>query len=106
MSVEITKENFQQEVLQSDLPVVAFFQLPNCAKCVVFKSFADGMEQKHGDKFKLAVFNIMKTQALAKELGVSSTPSFVIYQQGKEIHRFFGDSLVKDDIEKALYAVM
>ena len=106
MAVEITKENFDQEVLQSDVPVAAFFQLPNCAKCVVFKSFADGMEQKNAGKFKLAVFNIMKTQALAKQLGVSSTPSFIIFSQGQEENRFFGNSLVKEDIEQAINAVI
>lgn len=102
MATEITRDNFETEVLQSDLPVVAFFQLPNCAKCVVFKSFAESMEKKGSGKLKLAVFNIMNTQSLVKTLKVSSTPGFVLYNQGREVDRFFGDRLVKDDIEKAI----
>jgi thioredoxin-like negative regulator of GroEL len=66
---------------------------------VVFKSFGEGLEKSHADKIKLAKFDITRTQALARELGVSSTPSFVIFKDGEELERFFGDSLVRDDIE-------
>lgn len=65
----------------------------------MFKSFGEGLEKNHADKIKLARFDITRTQALARELGVSSTPSFVIFKSGEELARFFGDSLVKDDIE-------
>jgi len=36
---------------------------------------------------------------LAKQLGIASTPSFLIFKGGHEIKRFYGDTLVKDDIE-------
>lgn len=99
MVVDITKDNFEAEVMQSEMPVVAYFQLPNWARCVVFKSFGEGLERDRGDKIKLARFDITRTQALVKELGVLSTPSFVIFREGKELKRFFGDSLIKDNIE-------
>ena len=100
MVVDITRENFEKEVMQSDVPVMAYFQLPNWAKCVVFKSFGEGLEGRNPDKIKLARFDITKNQAIARELGVASTPSFVIFKDGQELQRFLGDTLMKDDIEQ------
>ena len=93
MAVDVTKENYEKEVMQSDIPVVAYFQLPNWAKCVVFKSFGEGLEVRNPDKIKLAKFDITKNQALARELGVASTPSFVIFKDGQELERFLGTAL-------------
>jgi thioredoxin-like negative regulator of GroEL len=73
---------------------------------VVFKSFGEGLENKQVDKIKLAIFDITKTQVLAKELGIGSTPSFIIFRNGQEMERFYGDRLVKDDIEAFVESVI
>ena len=99
MIVNITKDNFEKEVIQSEIPVMGYFQLTNWAKCVVFKSFGEGLEKQNPDKVKLAIFDITKTQSLVKTLGVKSTPSFVIFKDGQELERFYGDGLIRDNIE-------
>jgi thioredoxin-like negative regulator of GroEL len=43
--------------------------------------------------------NITRTQGLAKNLDVRSAPTFLIYQNGKEIQRFYGDNLSINDME-------
>jgi thioredoxin-like negative regulator of GroEL len=73
---------------------------------VVFKSFGEGLEGRNPDKIKLARFDITKNQAIARQLGVASTPSFVIFNEGKELERFFGDTLQKDDIEAYVNKIM
>ena len=99
MAVEIDKDNFENEVMQSDIPVLAYFHLPNCAKCVVMMSVGEGLEERNNGKLKLAKFNITKNQGLAKKLGVMSAPYFLIIKNGEEIGRFYGESLIVDDIE-------
>jgi thioredoxin-like negative regulator of GroEL len=73
---------------------------------VVFKSFGEGLEKRNSDKIKLARFDITKTQSLARQLDVHSTPSFVIFRDGREIERFYGDKLIKDDIENFVTAMV
>jgi len=73
---------------------------------VVFKSFGEGLEKNNPNRVKLAIFDITKTQSLAKTLGVKSTPSFVIFKDGQELERFFGDGLIKDNIESFVTTVV
>jgi thioredoxin-like negative regulator of GroEL len=72
----------------------------------VFKSFGEGLEKNNPNRVKLAIFDITKTQSLAKTLGVKSTPSFVIFKDGQELERFFGDGLIKDNIESFVTTVV
>jgi thioredoxin-like negative regulator of GroEL len=73
---------------------------------VVFKSFGEGLVKNNPDSFKLAIFDITRTQSLSKTLGVKSTPSFVIFKDGQEIERFYGDGLIKDNIENFVLKVV
>ena len=99
MATEITKETFEKEVVQSDVPVLAYFYLPSCAKCVVMMSAAEGLERQNTNRLKLAKMNITTTQGLAKILDVRSAPTFLIYRDGREIQRFYGDNLSIDGME-------
>ncbi len=102
MAVDITKENFHHEVIASNVPVLAYFHLPNCAKCVVFGSFGEGLEKRYKGKFKLAKFNIMQHQKLARDLGAASAPSFIVLKDGTPIEEFSGERLKKEMIEDFL----
>lgn len=99
MSTDITTENFDREVMASNTPVLAYFHLPNCARCLAFSGFGEGLEKNSAGKLKLAKFNIMQNQKLAKELGVSSAPSFLVFQKGEQIEQFFGNRVNKEIIE-------
>ena len=90
---------FEKEVVKSDVPVLAYFYLPSCAKCVVMMSAAEGLERQNENNLKLAKMNISTTQGLAKNLDVRTAPTFLIYKDGKEIRRFYGDNLSIDRME-------
>jgi thioredoxin 1 len=99
MPIDITKENFDREVMASDIPVLAYFHLPNCARCLAFSGYGEGLEKNNAGKLKLVKFNIMQNQKLAKALGVASAPSFIVFQKGEQIEQFFGDRVNKEIIE-------
>jgi thioredoxin len=99
MPVDITMENFEQEIMESKIPVLAYFHLPNCARCSVFSSFGEGLEKRNTGKFKLAKFNIMQNQKLARELGASSAPSYIVFKNGKQIEAFSGDRVDRKILE-------
>ncbi len=66
---------------------------------MMFKSFGEGLEKDYEDKIKLARVDITRTPALAKKLDVHSTPTFIIFNNGKELKRFSENSLAGDDLE-------
>lgn len=99
MSIDITVENFEQEVMESQIPVLAYFHLPNCARCSAFSSFGEGLEKRNTGRFKLAKFNIMQNQKLARKLGASSAPSYIVFKNGNQIEAFSGDRVDRKIIE-------
>jgi thioredoxin-like negative regulator of GroEL len=62
-------------------------------------SAAEGLERQNENKVKLVKMNITRTQRLAKNLDVRSAPTFLIYKDGKEIQRFYGDNFSIDGME-------
>ena len=100
------EETFEKEVVQSDVPVLTYFYLPSCAKCVVMMSAAEGLERKNANNLRLAKANITTTQGLAKNLDVRTAPTFLIYKDGKEIQRFYGDNLSIERMEDFIQTII
>ena len=66
---------------------------------MVWTSLVEGLEKEKSGQLKLVKLNITGNQGLARTLKVMSTPTVLIFQEGKEIRRFDGDRLNFDDVE-------
>ena len=102
MAIEVMEQSFEKEVAQSAVPVLVYFYLPSCAKCAVMMSTAEGFEKNSDKKLKLNKLNIAKNQGLAKKLAILSAPTFLVYKDGEEIERFYGERLNMRDMENFL----
>jgi thioredoxin 1 len=100
MRVDGNERNFEAEILKSPVPVIAYFYLPNCGKCMVWTSLVEGIEKEQGEQIKLVKLDITLNQGLAKTLQVLSTPALLIFQKGQEIRRLVGEELNFDDVEQ------
>ena len=91
MAVEISENEFEKEVVQSEKPVLIYFHLPSCAKCATWNSVAEGLIKDTEGKVKWVKLNVANNQGLAKKLNILSAPSFLVYRGGTEAERFVGD---------------
>ena len=66
---------------------------------MVFKSFGEGLEERYTGIFKLARFDITKNQGFAKQFGILSTPSYLVFNDGDQVKTFFGDRVDRNIIE-------
>ncbi|GAB5411571.1 MAG: hypothetical protein ChlgKO_06850 [Chlamydiales bacterium] len=94
----ITSENFQLEVVESNLPVVIDCFATWCGPCKAMTPILSEMKEKYEGKIKFVKLDVDKDNPLAKSLGVSSMPTFIIYKDGGAIAQKVG-SMDKETFE-------
>lgn len=91
MSVlKITNENFKEEVLNSQKPVIIDFYADWCGPCRMMAPIIDEIAEKLGETAKVGKVNVDDNQELAVEYNVMSIPTIVIIKEGKVTKTFVG----------------
>ena len=87
--VTITKENFEQEVLQSEKPVLLDFWASWCGPCRMLSPVVDEVAEERTD-VKVGKVNVDEQPELAGEFGVMSIPTLLVFEQGKLVRQAVG----------------
>ena len=85
----ITNENFEQEVLKSDKPVIVDFWAAWCGPCKMLSPVVDQLAEEL-EGVKVAKINIDEQMELAEKYNVSSIPCVVAFKNGEEVNRSVG----------------
>lgn len=88
--LELTSENFDEEVLNSDKPVLVDFWAPWCGPCRAQAPILESLEQSAGDSVKIAKVNTDEQPALSREFEVMSIPTLMVFSGGKAVHKAVG----------------
>ena len=81
--LKITKNNFEAEVVRSELPVLLDFWAPWCAPCRMLSPVGEQIAGEYEGKAKVGKVNVDEEQELAAAFGVSSIPMVVVVKAGK-----------------------
>ena len=87
--VTITKENFEQGVLQSTKPVLLDFWASWCGPCRMLSPIVDEVAEERTD-VKVGKVNVDEQPELAGEFGVMSIPTLLVFEQGKLVRQAVG----------------
>ena len=90
MSVtNINKNNFRNEVLNSEMPVLLDFWAPWCGPCRMVSPIVDEIAAERGD-IKVGKVNVDEQPELAAQFGVMSIPTLVVIKGGKVVNQMVG----------------
>ena len=87
--VTITKENIEQEALQSAKPVLLDFWASWCGPCRMLSPVVDEVAEERTD-VKVGKVNVDEQPELAGEFGVMSIPTLLVFEQGKLVRQAVG----------------
>lgn len=88
--VHINDENFQKEVMKSEIPVVLDVWGPNCGPCKQLEPIIMSLAAKYDGRAKVAELNAADSPASARALRVQGTPTVVYIRNGREVERTVG----------------
>lgn len=90
MSIAVTKANFEQEVLQSDLPVLVDFWAYWCGPCMAQTPILNEIIMEHPNLMKICKVNIDEEFQLVGDYQVFSIPTLLFFRNGKLLKKLVG----------------
>ena len=87
--LKVNSQNFEEEVLKSEKPVLVDFYADWCGPCKMLSPIVDQVAEENED-IKVVKVNVDDAQDLAMKYQVMSIPTLVVIKEGKEINRSVG----------------
>jgi len=104
-AVELTDDNFEDQVLKSNKPVVVDFWAPWCSPCRMVSPVVEELATDYAEKLKVGKLNVDENSKTASQFGIMSIPSILFFKDGKLVDQVIGavpKSALKEKVDKIL----
>lgn len=88
--LKITRENFENEVMKSNIPVLIDFWAPWCGPCRMMGPIIEQLAEEYEGKAKVGKVNVDEEGELSQAFGVMSIPTIVLVKDGKVVKQVVG----------------
>jgi thioredoxin 1 len=88
--ITLTTENFDEQVLQGDKPVLVDFWAEWCPPCKMIAPILEEIEKEYGDRVTIAKINADEHPEIVRRYGVMGFPTLNLYRDGEVVQQIIG----------------
>jgi len=88
--VILNDNNFEQEVIKSDIPVLVDFWAPWCAPCMMIAPVIEELAQEYEGQLKVCRLNVDEAPQAASRFQIMAIPSLLIFKEGQPVEKIVG----------------
>ncbi|MFP4052536.1 MAG: thioredoxin [Phycisphaerae bacterium] len=102
--IELTDDNFQQEVLDADTPALVDFWAEWCMPCKMLTPAIEELAEEFAGKVRVGKVDTDNNRDISLKYGISAIPTIIVFQNGEVVKKFVGLQQ-KADLKAALEEV-
>jgi len=99
--LEFSDANFEDEVINSDIPVLVDFWAPWCGPCRIIAPVVEEISESHDGKIKVGKLNVDDNQQTSMKFGIRSIPTLLVFKNGEIFEQIIG-AVPKTEIERVV----
>ncbi|MCX7983354.1 MAG: thioredoxin [Bacteroidetes bacterium] len=102
-TITLTQENFTNEVLKSEIPVLVDFWAEWCGPCRMIAPIVEEIASEYSGRIKVGKVDVDTNQSIAMQYGIRSIPTLLIFKNGQVVDQVIGavpKKVLIDKIEK------
>jgi len=103
--LEVTDENFEKEILQSDIPAMVDFWATWCGPCYIVAPIVEELAREYAGKVKIAKMDVDQNRYTPSRYGIRSIPTLILFKNGKVVQTIIGAhprSIIEEEIKKLI----
>jgi thioredoxin 1 len=88
--INITDENFEKEVINSEKATLVDFWMNGCPPCSLLSPVLENLENKFSDQIIFTKANVDQAPSAAQRYGINAVPAVILFKQGQPVGGFVG----------------
>ena len=88
--VKVSDENFEEEVLNADIPVLVDCWAEWCGPCKMIAPIMEDIAEEYGDQIKICKLNVDENEEVPSRFGIMSIPTLLYFEDGEQTDKIVG----------------